>query len=77
MLDAICWRACLETAHVNFDGEGVVEMRDSSDIQGVAGQGTRSETVRVVDQIGDDHVDNFLGKPSISVCRTSLRKNTP
>ena len=70
---------CLEIAHVgvNTNGEGMMEMRDSSDIQGVAGQGTRSETAGVVDNIGDDNFDDLLGKPSISVCRTSLRKNTP
>ena len=70
---------CLEIAHVgvNTNGEGAVEMRDSGDIQGVAGQGTRSETARVVEKIGDDNFDDFLGKPSISVCRTSLRKSTP
>ena len=84
MLDAIgplggviCRGACLETAHVSIDGEGVMEMRGSSDIQGVAGQGTRSETAHVVDKIDDDHVDDFLGKPSISVCCTSLQKSTP
>ena len=42
--------------------ESVVKMRDGGDVPGVTGQGTCEETFRVVDEVGDDHFDNFERK---------------
>ena len=42
--------------------EGVVKMRDSCDVPRVTGQGTCKETAGVIDQMGNDHFDDLLGK---------------
>lgn len=42
--------------------EGAVEMWDRGDVPGVACQGAGEEIAGVVDQMADNHIDNFLGK---------------
>ena len=43
--------------------EGVMEMGNGGDVPGVTGQGACAETARIVDEMGDDHFDDLLGKP--------------
>jgi hypothetical protein len=43
--------------------EGVMEMGNGGNVPGVTGQGAREETARIVDEMGDDHFDDLLGKP--------------
>lgn len=56
----------------------VMEVRDGSDVPGVASQGAREKTVYVVDQIGDDHFDDFLGEAGGKrrACRRILKRST-
>ena len=64
---------------VDANGKGVIEMRNSGDVPSVTGRGACAETVRVVDKIGDDQLNDLHRK---SVCRgrvrrRGLRRNTP
>lgn len=48
---------------MDWGSEGVVEVKNGGGAAGMAGQGTYAETVRVMGEIGDDHFDDFQGKP--------------
>ena len=47
----------------NHSSKGVMEVRNGGDIPGVTGPGACKETALVVDEMGDDHFDNLVGKP--------------
>ena len=53
------------------DEEIVMEVRDSSNVPGVTGQGACEEAAYVVGKIGDDNFDNFQRK----FCGRGLRGN--
>ena len=42
--------------------EGVVKMWDGGGVPGATGHGACQEAAGVVDEIGDDHIDDLLGK---------------
>lgn len=45
------------------DEKVAIEMRNSSDIPGVASQGARADTARIVTKMGNDHFDDLRGEP--------------
>ena len=61
-----------------WNDEGV-EMRNSGNVPGAAGQGACVEAARVVDKIGDDNFDELKGEPGGGGrwCRRGLQKRTP
>ena len=42
--------------------EGVMEVGDDGDVPGATGQGTCEEMALVVDEMGNDHLKDVLGK---------------
>ena len=48
---------------IGRNSEGVVEVRNGDDVPGVTGQGAREETVSVVYEMDDDHLNNLVGEP--------------
>ena len=59
-----------------YDGEGLVEMRDSGNVPVVTGKGAREDAWRVVGEIGDDYFNDLQGEPG-SRCRRSPRISAP
>jgi hypothetical protein len=48
----------------NCSDKSAMKTRNSGEIPGARGERTRQETAGVVDEVGDNHVDNPLRKPS-------------
>ena len=48
----------------NFSDKSAMKMRNSGEIPGARGERTRQEAAGVVDEVGDNQVDNPLRKPS-------------
>ena len=44
---------------VGFGGEGAMEMRNRGDVPGARGKGACPETVDIVNEVGDYHVNNL------------------
>ena len=64
---------------VGANDEGMMEMRDSSDVPRVTSQGTCVETGLVVEKMNDDHFNYLQRKPGGGgrACRRCLRRSTP
>jgi hypothetical protein len=57
-------------------GESVMKMGEGGDVPGITGQGACQKTGFVVDEVGDDHLDDLLGKSGgggRACCRNLLR----
>ena len=69
----------VSAGEVGVNEKIVMEMRNGGDVPGATGQGTCTETAHVVDEIGDDHVNDLLRKPGGGghVRRGGLRRKTP
>ena len=44
-----------------LENEGVMKLRSRGDVQRTTGEGACHETVLVVDEVGNNHFDDFLG----------------
>ena len=56
-----------------------MKMRNGSAVPGTRGEGARPETSGVVDEVGDDHINDLLGDPISRgrTCGRGLRGGTP
>ena len=68
----------LEDKRAGQGDESVMKVRDGGGVPGVAGQGACAEVACVVDEMGYDYFNNFLGKPGgrRRRCHRRVRRST-